>query len=102
MLTLALLGVQSDMVCFAFSSALPSWTPDTGDEWNYPDRKMWVDWVKFWTLDDLTADLPDDLGYECRANPESSIEELCGSANWACFNQQHVQMTVCGDDNHNL
>lgn len=71
--------------------------PDPWDEWNYPDGEMWVDWVKFWTLEDLIDDLPDDLDYKCRANPESSIDELCGSANWACFNQQHVQMTVCDD-----
>ena len=72
--------------------------PDPWDEWNYPDGEMWVDWVKFWTLDDLADDLPDNLDYECRANPDSSIDELCGSANWACFNQQHVEMTVCDDD----
>ena len=59
---------------------------------------MWVDWVKFWTLNDLTDDLPDDLDYECRANSDSTIEELCESANWTCFNQQHVHMTICDDD----
>ena len=27
--------------------------PDENDHWNYPDAEMWVDWVKWYTLDDL-------------------------------------------------
>ena len=39
-----------------------------------------------------------DVELVCRANPESSINDLCQSSNWACFYQEIVEMTVCDDD----
>ena len=40
---------------------------------------MWVDWVKVWALEDI--EVIDDYDYTCKANPDRSQEELCGSAN---------------------
>ena len=27
--------------------------PDPWDVWDYPEAEMWVDWVKWYTMDDL-------------------------------------------------
>lgn len=58
---------------------------------------MWVDWVKFWDLNDI-GDVP-DYDYTCVANPNSSAEDLCGAASWACYEQNYANMGgVCDDD----
>jgi beta-glucanase (GH16 family) len=68
--------------------------PDPWDEWFYPEAEMWVDWVKFYDLDDI-GDLPD---YECVANPHATTDELCGATNWACYEQSYAWMgDVCDD-----
>ena len=55
---------------------------------------MWVDWVKFYDLNDI-GDLPD---YECIANPHATTDELCGATTWACYEQNYAWMgDVCDD-----
>jgi len=64
--------------------------PDPWDEFFYPEAEMWVDWVKFWDLNDI-GDVP-DYDYTCVANPNSSAEDLCGAASWACYEQNYANM----------
>ena len=52
---------------------------DPWDEFYYPAAEMWVDWVKVWALEDI--EVIDEYDYTCKANPDRSQEELCGSAN---------------------
>ena len=57
---------------------------------------MWVDWVKFFDLADI--DETPDYDYTCKANPDSSIDDLCGSAQWACYDQNYAFMgDVCDE-----
>ena len=68
--------------------------PDPWDQWHYPEAEMWVDWVKFYDLNDI-GDLPD---YECVANPHATTDELCGATTWACYEQNYAWMgDVCDD-----
>ena len=56
---------------------------------------MWVDWVKFYDLEDI-GDLPD---YECVAKPHATTDELCGATTWACYEQNFAWMGDVCDDN---
>ena len=70
--------------------------PDPWDEFFYPEAEMWVDWVKFFDLNDI--DEVPDYDYTCVANPNSSTEDLCGAASWACYEQNYANMGgVCDD-----
>jgi len=67
--------------------------PDWNDEWFYPGAEMHVDWVKWY---DYVGG--ENHGCECKANAEQTDDSLCGSAEWACFEQNYApnMYHVCG------
>ncbi|CAK8673064.1 unnamed protein product [Clavelina lepadiformis] len=61
--------------------------PKPSTTWNYPDAEMLVDYVKVYSLEDIST-------YQCAVKDDANVNDVCGNVDWACNSQNSADVSA--------